>query len=103
MINFNQIDCMAFMKDKPDGYYDLAIVDPPYGIGVSKASLGKGGGNYKSNNYKKKDWDNKPASPEYFTELQRVSKNQIIWGGNYFNLGITKGWIIWKKMNILRN
>ena len=93
-------DCMEIMKQYPDKYFDLAIVDPPYGIGAAKMNLGKGGGVAKSNNHKKKDWDSETPTMDYFNELFRVSKNQIIWGGNYFDLPKTKGWIVWKKMDI---
>lgn len=127
MINLHYTDCMEFMAKCDDYHYDLAPVDPPYGIGESSA-------NHKSRNtpikqkngsimkladptYTKKDWDNKPPTDEYFEELFRVSRNQIIWGGNYFKqLGKVfkpprrkdwgafikdnpTGWIIWDKMN----
>jgi site-specific DNA-methyltransferase (adenine-specific) len=101
MINFYNVDCLEFMKTKPDNYYDLAIVDPPYGIGIDgqKESKCK---NPKHNRkaHKHKGWDSAIPDKEYFTELERVSKNQIIWGANYFvehlNKG-TKGWIFWYK------
>lgn len=84
---------MEFMKNIPDKYYDLAIVDPPYGIGVTK--------NKRLNNNSKKDWDNEIPKKEYFDELFRVSKNQIIWGGNYFieHLRNTRCFINWDKLN----
>lgn len=101
MINLYNCDCMEFMKDKPDKYYDLAIVDPPYGIGIDgqKESICK---NPKHNRKKhnKKDWDSKIPDKDYFQELERVSKNQIIWGGNYFVPRLDKGkkgWIVWDK------
>jgi site-specific DNA-methyltransferase (adenine-specific) len=84
---------MDFMKDVPDKFYDLAIVDPPYGIGVNKMTLGKG----KKAVHKNKNWDNSIPKDQYFKELIRVSKNQIIWGGNYFPLELTKSWVFWDK------
>lgn len=93
-------DCMDLMRSKPDKFYDLAIVDPPYGIGESG---GKCRTRKKHNNkviHVKKDWDNKIPSSEYFDELFRVSKNQIIWGANYFTKFLPKsmGWIYWDKL-----
>ena len=82
-------DCVQGMKRYPDNYFDLAIVDPPYGIGIS--------GNSFRQKQEKKDWDNSTPNKEYFDELFRVSKNQIIWGGNYFDLPPTQGFIIWDK------
>jgi len=85
---------MELMARYPDKYFDLAIVDPPYGIGASEMTMGNG----KNKKYKKgKIWDNETPNQEYFEELFRVSKNQIIWGGNYFSLPLTKSWIFWDK------
>jgi len=98
-INFYNVDCIEFMKSKPDGYYDLAIVDPPYGIGNK---LVDGGGTRKAkfdNNRDSVKWDEVPTD-DYFKELFRVSENQIIWGSNYFNLPPTRCNIIWDKMQI---
>lgn len=86
-------DCMEGMKTFPDKFFDLAIVDPEFGIGIAKSPrlvTDKG--------LKAKTWDDKPISPKYFTELFRISKNQIIWGGNYYALPATKHCIIWDKM-----
>lgn len=94
-INFFNVDCVEFMKTKPDNYYDLAIVDPPYGIG-DKFKGGKTG-KMNFNEIVNKDWDKVP-SPEYFEQLFRVSKNQIIWGGNYFDLPPTRCFIVWDKL-----
>lgn len=94
-INAYNVDNMEFMKTVTDGYYDLAIVDPPYGIG-DKFKGGKTG-KMNFNEIVNKDWDKIP-SDEYFAELQRVSKNQIIWGGNYFNLPPTRCFIVWDKI-----
>ena len=88
-------DNMLLMARYPDNYFDLAIVDPPYGINASEMTMGTG----KNKKYSKgKKWDNETPTSEYFKELFRVSKNQIIWGGNYFNLPLIKGWIIWDKL-----
>ena len=80
---------MPALSKMKDNQYDLAIVDPPYGIGADK---------YKWGDKIKKDWDYKPTK-EYFEQLIRVSKNQIIWGGNYFDLPPTNSIIIWNKDN----
>ena len=92
-INLHHIDCMDFMRNIPDNYYELAIVDPPYGIGMDGGNVGYKG----SNNFKKKSWDNEIPNKEYFNELFRVSKNQIIWGGNYFGLHATRCFLVWDK------
>jgi site-specific DNA-methyltransferase (adenine-specific) len=85
---------MELMARYPDNYFDLAIVDPPYGIGASEMTMGSG----KNKKYKKgKNWDNETPNKDYFIELTRISKNQIIWGGNYFQLPLTKSWILWDK------
>jgi len=85
---------MALMARYPDNYFDLAIVDPPYGIGDKF----KGGNNGKMqfNEVVNKGWDCVPKK-EYFNQLFRVSKNQIIWGGNYFDLPPTRCFIVWDK------
>lgn len=88
-IRFFNCDNIEFMKTVPDKYYDLAIVDPPYGIGISSNPVRQ--------QHDKKDWDNAIPTPEYFTELFRVSKNCIIWGGNYFDLKPSQGFLIWDK------
>lgn len=96
-ISFFNTDCIEFMKSKPDNYYDLAIADPPYGIGMG-ASLNV---NSKTN-FIDKDWDNSIPTDEYFEQLFRVSKNQIVWGGNYFPYlwkNGCKGFICWNKLN----
>lgn len=94
-------DCLPFMKQCSDKQFDLAIVDPPYGIGMDgqKYSGSKDGRQYRQF-HKFKDWDSKTPSAEYFQELQRISQNQIIWGGNYFadKLPIARCWIFWYKM-----
>lgn len=96
MLDLRNCDCMDLMKEFPDKYFDLAIVDPPYGIGMSKR---KQKNNLSSIKYHPKDWDDGIPSKEYFDELFRVSKHQIIWGGNYFldYLGCSRGMICWDK------
>jgi len=93
-------DCLDAMKNYPDKYFELAIVDPPYGL---DKKLSVGGGKMKNAKFKKlyknsSQWDKLPDN-DYFIELFRVSKNQIIWGGNYFfdYLGSTRGIICWDK------
>lgn len=85
----------------PDKYFDLAIVDPPYGIDVANMNMGAGASpkcsKIKNRLWSAKSWDKNPPNSGYFNELFRVSKNQIIWGGNYFELPPTKGFIIWDK------
>lgn len=99
-ISITNEDNMELMARYPDNYFDLAIVDPPYGIGIDgqKKSVNK---NPKHNrkNHEKKNWDECIPSINYFQELFRVSRNQIIWGGNYFTeyLNPTKAWIFWYK------
>ena len=98
MNRFDNIDCMIGMKEYPDKYFDLAIVDPPYGIGQD---VGIEMGNWKRNIHQKKDWDSDRPTSSYFNELFRVSKNQIIWGGNYFinDLYDTRCMLVWDKKN----
>ena len=90
-IELLNIDCMEYMRGLPDKAFDLAIVDPPYGIGIAKNPVRQA--------HEKKQWDNAIPEKAYFDELKRVSKNQIIWGGNYFLdfLGNTQGFLIWDK------
>lgn len=126
-------DCLQGMKRYSDQYFDLAIVDPPYGInaptmnmgshpnrskndgynsgpGIStavklKGRLNNGGGKFSNRllNNSLIDWDSEPPPPEYFKELFRVSKNQIIFGGNYFNLSPTRCIICWDKLQPWEN
>lgn len=99
-ITITNEDNMKLMARYPDNYFELAIVDPPYGLGIDgqKKSINK---NPKHNRkeHTKKSWDSATPSQTYFNELKRVSKNQIIWGGNYFTeyLKPTKAWIFWYK------
>ena len=106
MINITNEDNMDLMARYEDNYFDLAIVDPPYGIGESKKKRENTKSDKWNNPTKKvhnpKDWDLQPPTQEYFDELQRISKNQIIWGGNYFIDKIQKpsmGWVFWDKKN----
>ena len=100
-IEITNEDNMEFMARYPDNYFDLAIVDPPYGIDLANMNMGIGNtpkaSKSKNRKWKPKDWDSAIPSEEYFNELFRVSKNQIIWGGNYFPLGICNKFIIWDK------
>ncbi len=105
MLKMNELynmDCMEGMKQFPDKYFELAIVDPPYGIGVDgqkqSINLNNPKANRKAHDFK--GWDNEIPTAEYFAELERVSKNQIIWGANYFVEHLhkgTKGWVVWYK------
>jgi len=92
-------DCVKGLKRFNDNHFDLAIVDPPYGLGIDgqKGDVKKGVQIRKAHSFK--GWDNAIPTAEYFAELKRVSKNQIIWGGNYFTefLQPTKAWIFWYK------
>ena len=95
MLDFGyyNMDCMQGMKEFPDKYFDLAIVDPPYGINIQKSGrLGR----YNTKNV----WDSEIPSDDYFNELFRVSKNQIIWGANNFDLPNYKGFLVWHKLSI---
>lgn len=109
-LDLRNMDCMELMKQFPDKHFDLAIVDPPYGIGADKAQNNAAEQRIKANGkskagrgwkkYRETDWDSDIPKAEYFIELERVSKNQIVWGGNYFfQLWQTpcKGFIIWDK------
>lgn len=101
-IEITNEDNMALMSRYPDKYFDLAIVDPPYGIDIlHSGGLGTNCLNKKHNRkmHTRKLWDKTPPNKEYFKELFRVSKNQIIWGGNYFTkfLPPSMGWIFWDK------
>ena len=95
MIQITNEDNMALMARYPDNYFDLAIVDPPYGININE-SIGRRKG-MKHSGHKKATWDNDIPNTDYFNDLFRVSKNQIIWGGNYFVMPPTKCFIIWDK------
>lgn len=82
-------DCVEYMRTLPDKYFDLAVADPPYGINIAKNPFRQ--------KFDKTDWDANVPAKFFFDELFRVSKSQIIWGGNYFNLPPTKCFLIWDK------
>jgi len=94
MITMLHADCMEYMAGLPDKAFELAIVDPEFGIGAGKMVHGKGKNKAWS---KGKSWDSSAPDGAYFDELSRVSKNQIIFGANYFQLPTGKGWIYWSK------
>lgn len=100
-IQITNEDNMDLMSRYPDNYFELAIVDPPYGIDLANMNMGLGkskkASKIKNRKWSKKNWDNETPNQVYFNELFRVSKNQIIWGGNYFDLGICEKYIIWDK------
>jgi len=106
-IELSNEDNMDLMARYEDNHFDLAIVDPPYGIGADKGQNKQSKENRISNSgylktYKETDWDDKVPSEDYFIELVRVSKNQIIWGGNYFHNVNLSGIIIWNKFKNLK-
>jgi len=100
-ITITNEDNMILMARYPDNYFDLAIVDPPYGIGADIKNNGKNSDRHektslaKINTYKKTNWDNAIPNDDYFTELKRVSKKQIVWGANFF--GLKGGYLYWHK------
>jgi len=100
-ITITNEDCMDLLSRTPDKFYDLAIVDPPYGIDLANMNMGAGkskkSSKIQNRKWKPKNWDKQIPTNEYFEHLFRVSKNQIIWGGNYFNLPPCKNYIIWDK------
>ena len=120
---FYNMDCMEAMKTFHDKFFDLAVVDPPYGIGADRFNNGAGAkdhatlstakrlrlncgsGKLKGRILNRSDcsWDSAPPQKEYFEELRRVAKNQIIWGGNYFDLPPTRGIIVWDKIQPWEN
>lgn len=110
------IDCMEYMRTLPDLAFDLAVVDPPYGDGTGGGNPERFGGRFdkykpctlrkhggtlgqRYDNAKTVAWDVAPP-PEYFKELFRVSRNQIIWGGNYFGLPPCRCFLVWRKLSI---
>jgi site-specific DNA-methyltransferase (adenine-specific) len=114
LLDLRNMDCMDLMREFPDKHFDLAIVDPPYGISAPRMNMGEGYSDGKYRNrlavgggagkYKRlvekmngSDWDQFPPKEEYFVELRRVSKDRIIWGGNYFPLPPTRCVICWDK------
>lgn len=97
MIKLLHGDCLELMKKIPDKSIDLIITDPPYGIGVTKMKLG----NARNQGFHRGDWDNFIPDKAYFNEMLRISKNQVIFGANYFCklLPDSRGWIVWDKNN----
>lgn len=112
--NVYNMDCMDAMKKIEAGFFDLAVVDPPYGSGgmttttdseddSTHTNVTRTGGTWAAKFGKKiTSWDHAP-SKEYFDELFRVSKSQIIWGGNYFSLPPTRCFLVWRKTNVPEN
>ena len=102
-IELLHIDCMKYMATCKDKFYDLAIVDPPYGIGEDGAKNHSRGKATRPTMYTAKNWDGFAPDKDYFNELIRVSKNQIIWGANHFIENIpnqnSSSWIVWDKQN----
>src|SRR5687767_11559553 len=103
MLEINKIynlDCMEGMREFPDKYFELAIVDPPYGINAEQGTNRASRNQFKDKAY---GWDSSAPDLEYFIELMRVSRNQIIWGANHFIENLpkrnSKHWIIWDKKN----
>ena len=102
-------DCMDLMKDYPDKAFDIAIVDPPYGDGGEGWRVSRTGGTW-ARKYQTeggspvdiRHWD-VPPSEDYFNQLFRISKYQVIWGGNYFALPPTRNFLIWRKLTISEN
>ena len=100
-IELLNMDCLLYMKQCEDNQFDLAIVDPPYGIGAgSKGFINRNTANKNAEKfYRDNDWDKVRPTKEYFDELRRISKNQIVWGGNYFTdlLEPARCYIVWDK------
>lgn len=108
-IELLNMDCMEYMRQQPDNAFNLAIVDPPYGINFgefNRTNKDSKGNRFKADKYKNADWDSSIPTDDYFRELFRVTKNQIIWGGNYFpyiwGFG-GKCFIFWNKGNPVDN
>lgn len=95
------VDCMEYMRSLPDNFADIALVDPPYGIDLANMNMGAGkskkASKIQNRKWVAKDWDKSTPDKEYFKELFRVSKNQLIFGGNYFELPPCYGYVIWDK------
>jgi site-specific DNA-methyltransferase (adenine-specific) len=96
-LDLRLMDCMELMKEFPDNHFDLAVVDPPYGLGSKLVEGGAGRNGKFDKDLESVKWDVLPTA-EYWHELERVSKNRIIWGGNYFPLPPTRCNLIWDKM-----
>ena len=98
MIELYNRDCLEAMREMEDNAFDLAICDPPYGLGKTTT---QGGKRHSMASFKDHSWDNEIPCAEYFEQLKRVSKNQIIWGGNYFPLSEYRCFIVWDKMTYI--
>jgi site-specific DNA-methyltransferase (adenine-specific) len=110
-----EADCMDILKELPDKCVDLVLTDPPYGIGWDRENLSMHTGlrvdgskrkiktwaNPSPSGYSTKEWDLNKPSDTLIREIQRISKNQILWGGNYFNLPISGSWIVWDKCVVM--
>jgi len=105
MIEILNIDCMEYMKELEDNAFELAIVDPPYGIGAGKRVGADYKGRSQIGKYKTGDWDDAKPNKLYWSELFRVSANQVVWGANYFtdHLPFSRGWLFWDKAPIVPN
>jgi len=100
------MDCVEYMKGCEDNQFDIAIVDPPYGLNFgnfNRTNKDEYGNRFKANRYHNTDWDKSIPDDEYFEQLFRVSENQIIWGGNYFPLPPTQCFVFWYKQNPVPN
>lgn len=102
-VKIKNCDNIEFMKSFGNNHFDLAIVDPPYGINAGFGTNESMRAKIKNGSVKGGDWDSDVPNDEYFSELFRVSKNQIIWGGNYFSLPPSKCWLIWDKGESIYN
>lgn len=98
---FYNMDCMNGMREFPDKYFDLAVVDPPYGLDIANMNMGIGTAprcsKVENRLWGKADWDKEKPNEAYFQHLFRISKNQIIFGGNYFELPPSRCFLIWDK------
>jgi len=102
MIEMLNMDCMEYMAGCADKAFELAIVDPPYGIGMHKTHFETKSSKSKASEYGEKKWDVRAPDENYFNELRRISKNQIIWGANHFISKIpfdSSCWVVWDKDN----
>ena len=105
-LTFYNADNLEIMRGMKDKQFDLAIVDPPYGLNFgafNRTNKDSNGNRYKANKYHNADWDKETPQDEYWEQLFRVSKNQIVWGGNYFPLPPTQCFIFWYKQNPVAN
>ena len=89
MFTFHKGDCLPYMKAQPDGFFDLIVTDPPYGLGIAANPVRQ--------KHERENWDNAIPQDEVFAEMFRVSKHQIIWGGNYYQLPPHKNYLVWDK------